>query len=80
MPVKYFVILDAVPNRHHSFLARKVAWVALCAQGFGEGEYSERKYARASDTMFLKCAKERLSWKPEGSWSMTKMEDALKED
>ncbi|KAJ3851104.1 hypothetical protein EV368DRAFT_74789 [Lentinula lateritia] len=60
MPVKYFVILDTVPHRHHSILAREVAWVALCVQGFGEGEYSDSKYARASNRLFEKCAEERF--------------------
>ncbi|KAE9403025.1 hypothetical protein BT96DRAFT_917811 [Gymnopus androsaceus JB14] len=75
MPVKYFVILDTVPHRHHSILAKHVAWTALCTHGFGEGEYSNRKYARASDVMFQKRAEELLSWKPKGSWTATKMGD-----
>lgn len=76
-PVKYIVILDTVPNRHHSILARNVAWAALRARGYGEGEYEERKYARASDKFFQKRAEELLEWMPEswGGWQATKMED-----
>ncbi|KAJ3861323.1 hypothetical protein EV359DRAFT_20331, partial [Lentinula novae-zelandiae] len=58
IPVKCFVILDTVPHRHYSILAREVAWVALCVLGFGEGEYSDSKYARASNRLFEKCAEE----------------------
>ncbi|KAF9066127.1 hypothetical protein BDP27DRAFT_1330993 [Rhodocollybia butyracea] len=76
MPVKYFVILDTTPHRHPFYLAREVAWVALCVQGFGEGECSDIKYAKASDKMFQKRAEERLSWKPKGSWHATKMADS----
>ncbi|KAJ4469543.1 hypothetical protein J3R30DRAFT_1566854 [Lentinula aciculospora] len=75
MPVKYFVILDTVPHRHHSILARNVAWVAFCVQGFGEGEYSDSKYVRASNRMFNQRAEERLSWLPKDSWSTTEMEE-----
>ncbi|KAG2744882.1 hypothetical protein P692DRAFT_201841408 [Suillus brevipes Sb2] len=64
-PVKYIVILDTVPNRHHSVLAKNVAWVALRVRGYGEGEFESRKYARASDKFFQKRAKELLSWMPD---------------
>ncbi|KAG1722902.1 hypothetical protein EDB19DRAFT_1954289 [Suillus lakei] len=76
-PVKYIVILDTVPNRHHSILARNVAWAALCARGYGEGGIEMRKYARASDKLFQKRAEELLAWMPEswGGWQATKMED-----
>ncbi|KAF9233643.1 hypothetical protein BU15DRAFT_79892 [Melanogaster broomeanus] len=77
-PVKYFVILDTVPNRDHSVLARNVAWAALRARRYGEGEYDLRKYAIASDKLFQKCANERLGWLPKDiEWNVTKMEDEL---
>ncbi|KAK2463889.1 hypothetical protein APHAL10511_004061 [Amanita phalloides] len=76
-PVKYFVILDTVPNRNHTHLARNVTWAALCAKGYGEGDYTLRKYARASDQLFQACAEERLGWMPKNAWSATKMEDQL---
>ncbi|KAG2744884.1 hypothetical protein P692DRAFT_201105309, partial [Suillus brevipes Sb2] len=63
-PVKYIVILDTVPNRHHSVLAKNVVWAALRAQGYGEGEFESRKYARASDNLFQKRAEELFSWTP----------------
>ncbi|RDB30516.1 hypothetical protein Hypma_007277 [Hypsizygus marmoreus] len=71
-PVKYIVILDTVPNRHHPILARHVAWAALCAQGYATGEYESSKYCRAYDKLFEARAKERLSWMPEnwGGWQM----------
>ncbi|KAG0697488.1 hypothetical protein DFH29DRAFT_945996 [Suillus ampliporus] len=81
-PVKYIVILDTVPNRHHSILARNVAWAALCARGYGEGRIEMRKYARASDKLFQKRAEELLAWMPEGwdGWHATRMEDNVHED
>jgi hypothetical protein len=75
-PVKYIVILDTVPNRHHSILAMNVAWAALRAQGYGKGEFELWKYARASDKLFQKRAKELLSWTPENwRWQATKIVD-----
>ncbi|KIJ12328.1 hypothetical protein PAXINDRAFT_14806 [Paxillus involutus ATCC 200175] len=77
--VKYFVILDTVPYRDHSILASNVAWAALCAGGYGKGEYDPRKHAIASDKLFQKCANERLGWLPkEVKWEATKMEDNLR--
>ena len=76
-PVKFFVILDTVPNRDYGHLVQNVAWAALCARGYGEGEYTLRKYARASDKLFQDCAEQRLGWMPKGSWSATRMEDFL---
>ncbi|KAG2746325.1 hypothetical protein P692DRAFT_20836113 [Suillus brevipes Sb2] len=73
-PVKYIVILDTVPNRHHSILAMNVAWAALRAQGYGEGEFESRKYARASDNLFQKRAEELFSWTPKNwRWEATKL-------
>ncbi|KIK36601.1 hypothetical protein CY34DRAFT_94074, partial [Suillus luteus UH-Slu-Lm8-n1] len=75
-PVKYIVILDTVPNRHHSILAMNVAWAALRAQGYGKGEFELWKYAKASDKLFQKRAKELLSWTPENwRWQATKLVD-----
>jgi len=76
-PVTYFVILDTVPNRDRSVLARNVAWAALRAGGYAKGEYTVRKYAVATDDLFEQCARERLGWQPAGSWSATKMVDQL---
>ncbi|OAX38293.1 hypothetical protein K503DRAFT_770624 [Rhizopogon vinicolor AM-OR11-026] len=78
-PVKYIAILDTIPNRHSSVLARNVAWAALRAGGYGEGEYDARMYARASDKLFQKRAEEILAWMPEscGGWKATKMEDGF---
>lgn len=76
-PVTYFVILDTVPNRDDSVLVRNVAWAALRARGYVEGEYTLRKYAVATDDLFEQCARERLGWMPDGSWSATKMADQL---
>lgn len=76
-PVTYIVILDTAPYRHYTFLAQQVAWAALRAKGYGKGEYEPRKYAIASDKLFEDCAKERLSWMPEGSWRATKMADPM---
>ncbi|KAG2143575.1 hypothetical protein DEU56DRAFT_791361 [Suillus clintonianus] len=74
-PVKYLVILDTVPNRHHSILARNVAWAALRARGYGEGEYGVLKYAKASDELFQKRAEEILAWTPENwRWQATKID------
>ncbi|KIJ61755.1 hypothetical protein HYDPIDRAFT_137335 [Hydnomerulius pinastri MD-312] len=64
LPVKYFIILDTIPNRHHSVLARNVAWAALRAKGYGSGKYSSRKFEKAADTLLEACAKERLAWMP----------------
>ncbi|KAG2143586.1 hypothetical protein DEU56DRAFT_242503 [Suillus clintonianus] len=72
-PVKYIVILDTVPNRDHSILAKNVAWAALCARGYGEGGIGTWKYARASDKLFQKRAEELHAWMPEGwgGWQAT---------
>ncbi|KAJ7575598.1 hypothetical protein C8J56DRAFT_1119124 [Mycena floridula] len=58
-PVKYFVILDAVPNRHVHHLARQVSWAALRAYGLVTGEYRQDIYA-----------KEKLSFLPPEAWSV----------
>jgi hypothetical protein len=76
-PVTYIVILDTTPNRHFTFLAQQVAWAAFRAKGYGKGEYESRKYNIASDKLFEDCAKERLSWMPEGSWRATKTADSM---
>jgi hypothetical protein len=76
-PVTYILILDTAPNRHYTFLAEQVAWAALRAKGYGKGLYEPRKYAIASDKFFEDCAKERLSWMPEGTWHATKLADSM---
>jgi hypothetical protein len=76
-PVKYFAVIDPIPNRHHKFLAQQLAWTALRVKGYGKGEYDVKKYAKASDAFFDKCAAERLSWMPKsaGGWHTTKMSE-----
>lgn len=76
MPVKFFVIIDTVPGRHVSKLAREVAWAALRAKGLATGGYSLLKYARASDVLFQKSADERFAWSG-GGVQIAKMEDQL---
>lgn len=77
-PVKYFVIMDTVPHRDKSILARNVSWAALRAGGYAEGEYTLRKYAVASDKLFDRCSRERSTWMPkEIEWTMTRMEDQI---
>ncbi|KAI3614022.1 hypothetical protein WG66_010740, partial [Moniliophthora roreri] len=78
--VKYFVIMDAKPHRHAFHVFRAAAWAALRAQGLADGEYSKLKFARASDILFQKAARERLSWMPAGygGWSATSYEEELR--
>ncbi|KAJ7756712.1 hypothetical protein B0H14DRAFT_2294391, partial [Mycena olivaceomarginata] len=65
-PVKYFLILDASATSNVHDLARQVAWAAFRAQGLVQGDYDERKYDKASDVLFIKSARERLSFLPDG--------------
>ncbi|KIO10499.1 hypothetical protein M404DRAFT_13717 [Pisolithus tinctorius Marx 270] len=77
-PVKYLVVLDAIPNRDHSHLARNLAWAALCAKGYGEGEYTLRKYAEAGDKVVNDCAEELFGWMPvEWTWSLPLIAEQL---
>ncbi|KAG8216306.1 hypothetical protein J3R82DRAFT_6372 [Butyriboletus roseoflavus] len=77
-PVTYFAILDTVPYRDRSVLARNVSWAALRARGYAEGEYTLRKYAMASDKLFEECAHERFGWMPKDmEWGIAKMEDRM---
>jgi hypothetical protein len=75
--VRYIVILDTTPNRDVAILSQHVAWMALRAGGYGTGEFTRGKYYAASDRLFEKEAKRRLSWQPEffGGWSVNRMED-----
>ncbi|RXW13682.1 hypothetical protein EST38_g12170 [Candolleomyces aberdarensis] len=78
-PVRYFVVLDSVPNRHGAILLRNVAWAALRAGGFATGELTTPKYYKASDKLFQAKAAQRLSWMDpalHGGWSITKMADS----
>ena len=70
-------MIDPIPNCHHKFLAQKLAWTALRVKGYGKGEYDVKKYAKASDAFFDKCATERLAWIPKsaGGWRTTKMSE-----
>ncbi|KAJ7023110.1 hypothetical protein C8F04DRAFT_970505 [Mycena alexandri] len=65
-PVKYFLILSASPIMNVHNLARQVAWVAFRAHGLVQGEYNKEKYDKASDVLFKKHARERLSFLPDG--------------
>lgn len=56
--VKYFVILDNVPNRDAKELLRDVAWAALCAAGHGQGSYTKRKFVLAVDALMKKTTPE----------------------
>lgn len=38
-PVKYFGVIDAIPNRYRRSLAQQLAWTALRVRGYGKGEY-----------------------------------------
>ncbi|KAJ7447833.1 hypothetical protein FB451DRAFT_1188122 [Mycena latifolia] len=69
-PIKYFLILDASPTGNVHDLARQVAWAAFRAQGLVHGNYDERKYEKASDVLFTKHARERLSFLPEGGYTV----------
>ncbi|KAG9311910.1 hypothetical protein JVU11DRAFT_8171 [Chiua virens] len=77
-PVTYFVILDTVPFRNKSVLARNIAWAALRAGGYAEGEYTVHKYAVAADKLVEKCAMERLEFTPEEmKWKLPRMQDQM---
>ncbi|KAJ7487083.1 hypothetical protein FB451DRAFT_1228693 [Mycena latifolia] len=69
-PVKYFLILDASAKSNVHDLARQVAWAAFRARGLVQGDYDERKYDKASDVLFIKSARERLSFLPEGGYAV----------
>jgi hypothetical protein len=69
-PVKYFLILDASATSNVHDLARQVAWAAFRAHGLVQGDYDERKYDKASDVLFIKSARERLSFLPEGGYTV----------
>ncbi|KAF5334793.1 hypothetical protein D9611_012922 [Ephemerocybe angulata] len=58
-PVKYFVVLDAVPNRHGSILMKHAAWAALRAAAYAEGEYSDVEYERSLGRLVEAEVKER---------------------
>ncbi|KAK7462322.1 hypothetical protein VKT23_007923 [Stygiomarasmius scandens] len=70
-PVKYFVIMDAVPGRSITYLARDVAWAALRAQGLAKGNCNFWKFARAADQLKQKHTEERLTWMPKSALPKT---------
>ncbi|KAJ7718259.1 hypothetical protein B0H16DRAFT_1337524, partial [Mycena metata] len=72
-PVKYFLILSASPTGNVHDLARQVAWAAFRAKGLVYGDYDKKKYDKASDVLFTQRARERLSFLPEGSFSVAKL-------
>ena len=62
-PVRYFVVLDSVANRHGAFLIQNVAWAALRARKYATGEFTTSKYEKASDRLLEDQAEQRLvSW------------------
>ncbi|KAJ6514450.1 hypothetical protein C8R47DRAFT_1173146 [Mycena vitilis] len=69
-PVKYLFILNASPTGNVHDLARQVAWAAFRAHGLVRGNYDEQKYDKASDVLFIKHARERLSFLPEGGYKV----------
>ncbi|KAJ7796356.1 hypothetical protein B0H14DRAFT_2915495 [Mycena olivaceomarginata] len=69
-PVKYFLIFAASATSNVHDLARQVAWAAFRAQGLVQGDYDERKYDKASDVLFIKSARERLSFLPDGGYAV----------
>ncbi|KAJ7155155.1 hypothetical protein C8R46DRAFT_1227108 [Mycena filopes] len=69
-PVKYFLILNASPKGNVHDLARQVSWAAFRAQGLVHGNYDEGRYDKASDVLFIKHARERLSFLPEGGYKV----------
>jgi hypothetical protein len=77
--VKYIVIVDPIPNRHFTLLLQNVAWAALCAQGYGNGDYDydERRYAVAADKLHAKCIDERLAFLPPEERTFDRMTDDL---
>ncbi|KAJ7478764.1 hypothetical protein B0H11DRAFT_2234218 [Mycena galericulata] len=69
-PVKYFLIMTASPGVNVHKLARQVSWAAFRAHGLVQGDYDEQKYDKASDVLFIKHARERLSFLPEGGYAV----------
>lgn len=76
IPVRYIVILDTTPNRDVSVLSHHVAWMALRAGGYGTGEFTHKKYHKASDQLFERHARQRLAWQPAffGGWAVNNMD------
>ncbi|KAJ7166953.1 hypothetical protein C8R46DRAFT_951572 [Mycena filopes] len=72
-PVKYFLILSASPTANVHDLARQMAWAAFCAKGLVRGDYDQKRYDKASDVLFTQHARERLSFLPEGSFSVANL-------
>ncbi|KAJ7746464.1 hypothetical protein DFH07DRAFT_748435 [Mycena maculata] len=72
-PVKYLLILSASPAMNVHTLARQVAWAAFRANGLVQGNYDVNKYNKASNVLFTKHAQERLSFLPEGSFSVANL-------
>ncbi|KAJ7761211.1 hypothetical protein DFH07DRAFT_424648 [Mycena maculata] len=75
-PVRYFLILSASPAGNVHDLARQVAWAAFRAKGLVHGDYDEARYDKASDVLFIKHARERLSFLPEGSFTVGNLASA----
>ncbi|KAJ7648957.1 hypothetical protein DFH06DRAFT_1208618 [Mycena polygramma] len=72
-PVKYFLILSATPASNVHDLARQVAWAAFRAKGLVQGNYDKKRYAKASDVLFTQHARERLSFMPEGEYTVANL-------
>ncbi|KAJ7511581.1 hypothetical protein B0H11DRAFT_1700199 [Mycena galericulata] len=75
-PVKYFLILSASATENVHDLARQVAWAAFRAHGLVHGNYDKARYDKASDVLFTKHARERLSFLPEGSFTVGNLASA----
>ncbi|KAI0057396.1 hypothetical protein BV25DRAFT_1437724 [Artomyces pyxidatus] len=80
-PVKYFVIVDATPNRDGTELGKEVAWAAMRARGFAKGAKTSIKYIRASDNVLKKRSEELLGWLPSGvaTWKVQTVESQMRE-
>ncbi|KAJ7674352.1 hypothetical protein B0H17DRAFT_1161752 [Mycena rosella] len=72
-PVKYFLILDASPTGNVHDLAIQVAWAAFRAKGLVQGNYDKRRYEKASDVLFTQHARERLSFLPDGDYTVANL-------
>jgi len=72
-------IIDAIPNRPVYDAHKNVAWAALCAQGYGNGNYvtTSRRYAIASDKLFARACRRRLAFLPDEKKIFNRMRTTL---
>jgi hypothetical protein len=80
-PVKFFVIMDAVPNRDGRELMENVEWAALCAYGLAHGSRTISKHLKASGELMRSRATQLFSWMPAsvGTWEVRTTEEQIKE-